>query len=83
MAPSEIALEEKPVRAGAKSAKQLATKSPIVTMAAAQAAARSKAADSPTAVRPLPPDMRREMSALAADENGPTSSIRKALEPKK
>ncbi|HEY8163860.1 MAG TPA: murein L,D-transpeptidase family protein [Methylocystis sp.] len=83
MAPSEIALEEKPVRAGAKSAKQLATKSPIVTMAAAQAAARIKAADSPTAVRPLPPDMRREMSALAADENGPTSSIRKALEPKK
>ncbi|MBL1258340.1 murein L,D-transpeptidase family protein [Methylocystis sp. Sn-Cys] len=78
--PTEIALEEKPARAVDKSAQQLATKSPVVTMAAAKAAAQSHEAS--TVVRALSPEPHREMSALA-DENGPTASIKKALNPKK
>ncbi len=82
-APSEIALDEKPVRDGAKAAKQLAAKSPVVTLATAKAAAPDRTPESSTAARSLPPDLRRDMSALAADENGPTSSIKKALGQKK
>jgi murein L,D-transpeptidase YafK len=80
-APVEIALEEKPVKTGAK-ATQLAAKSPIVTMAAAKAAAQTRAAETTSVVQSLAPDERREMSALASDD-GPTSSIRKALGAKK
>jgi hypothetical protein len=76
--PSEIALDEKPARATGKAAQQLAAKSPVVTMAAAKAAAQSHAAESSAVVRSLAPEHHREMSALA-DENGPTASIKKAL----
>ncbi len=81
-APVEIALEEKPVHPAAKTT-QLASKSPVVTMAAAKAAAQSKEAEGASAVaQALAPDERREMSALASDES-PTASIRRALNVKK
>lgn len=79
--PVEIALDEKPVRAAGK-ATQLASKSPIVTMAAAKAAAQTRATETSNVARGLAPDERREMSALAADD-GPTSSIKRALGMKK
>jgi murein L,D-transpeptidase YafK len=83
MSPTEIALEEKPVRAGAKAAaSQLAAKSPVVTVAAAKAAAQSREAETSTVARALAPDDRRDMSALA-DENTPTASIKKAIGLKK
>ncbi|WP_457796252.1 L,D-transpeptidase family protein [Methylocystis sp. S23] len=80
-APMEIALEEKPVKAGAK-ATQIAAKSPIVTMAAAKAAAQSREAETTSVAQSLAPDERREMSALASDDS-PTASIKKALGTKK
>lgn len=75
--PMEIALEEKPIRPAGK-ATQLAAKSPIVTMAAAKAAAQSREAETSTVAQSLAPDDRREMSALAPDDS-PTASIRRAL----
>ncbi|PPD44630.1 MAG: hypothetical protein CTY15_06710 [Methylocystis sp.] len=76
-APVEIALEDKPVRAAAKGS-QLASKSPVVTMAAAKAAAQSKeAATTSSIAQSLAPDERREMSALAPDDN-PVATIKRA-----
>jgi murein L,D-transpeptidase YafK len=79
--PVEIALEDKPVRAAGK-ATQLAAKSPVVTAAAAKAAAETKQAESSTVAQALAPDERREMSALASDDS-PTSSIKRAMGQKK
>jgi murein L,D-transpeptidase YafK len=79
--PVEIALEDKPVRAAGK-ATQLAAKSPVVTAAAAKAAAETKQAESSTVAQALAPDERREMSALASDDS-PTSSIKRAMGLKK
>jgi murein L,D-transpeptidase YafK len=80
-APTEIALEEKTVRAGGK-ATQLAAKSPVVTVAAAKAAAQSRQAETSAVPPTLASDERREMSALA-DDNSPTSSIKRTLGLKK
>ncbi|WP_424361797.1 L,D-transpeptidase family protein [Methylocystis parvus] len=80
-APVEIALEDKPVKAGAK-ATQLAAKSPVVTVAAARAAAQTREAETTSVAQSLAPDERREMSALAPDDS-PTASIKKALGVKK
>lgn len=82
MAPTEIALEDKPVKTGAK-ATQIAAKSPIVTMAAAKAAAQTREAETTSVAQSFAPDERRDMSALATDDNSPTSSIRRALGVKK
>jgi murein L,D-transpeptidase YafK len=78
--PEEIALVDKAVRAAKPS--QLAAKSPVVTMAAAKAAAQSRVAETSNPAKALAPDARREMSALAADD-GPTSSIRRPTNAKK
>jgi murein L,D-transpeptidase YafK len=78
--PEEIALVDKAVRAAKPS--QLAAKSPVVTMAAAKAAAQSRVAETSNPAKALAPDTRREMSALAADD-GPTSSIRRPTNAKK
>ncbi|CAJ0877049.1 hypothetical protein AMST5_02843 [freshwater sediment metagenome] len=78
--PEEIALVDKAVRAAKPS--QLAAKSPVVTMAAAKAAAQSRVAETSNPAKALAPDTRREMSALAADD-GPTSSIRRPSNAKK
>jgi murein L,D-transpeptidase YafK len=78
--PEEIALGDKAVRAAKPS--QLAAKSPVVTMAAAKAAAQSRVAETSNPAKALAPDTRREMSALAADD-GPTSSIRRPTNAKK
>jgi murein L,D-transpeptidase YafK len=78
--PEEIALVDKAVRAAKPS--QLAAKSPVVTMAAAKAAAQSRVAETSNPAKELTPDARREMSALAADD-GPTSSIRRPTNAKK
>jgi hypothetical protein len=76
-APVEIALEDKPVRAAGVGA-QLASKSPVVTMAAAKAAAQSReAATTSSVAQSLAPDERREMSALASDDN-PVATIKRA-----
>ncbi|WP_051134431.1 murein L,D-transpeptidase family protein [Methylocystis sp. ATCC 49242] len=76
--PVEIALEEKPARGAGKAATQLAAKSPVVTVAAAKAAAESREAEAPHPVaQAFAPDDRREMQALASDDS-PTSSIKKA-----
>jgi murein L,D-transpeptidase YafK len=80
-APVEIALEDKPVR-GAGKAGQLAAKSPVVTMAAAKAAAQTKQTEASTVAQSLAPDERRDMSALASD-NSPTASIKRAAGMKK
>jgi murein L,D-transpeptidase YafK len=83
--PTEIALEEKAVRAvkagmggatGAAATTQLAAKSPVVTMAAAKAAAQAHAETSSVA-RAMAPE-HRDMSALAPDDS-PTASIKKAV----
>jgi murein L,D-transpeptidase YafK len=79
--PLEVALDEKLARGAAK-ASQLAAKSPVVTMAAAKAAAQSREAETSSVAQSLAPDERREMSALAPDDS-PTSSIKKALGLKK
>jgi murein L,D-transpeptidase YafK len=79
--PMEIAMEDKPLRAG-KAAAQLAAKSPVVTMAAAKAAAQTRASEISTVAQSLAPDEKRDMSALAPDDS-PTASIRKALGLKK
>ncbi len=78
--PEEIAVVDKAVRAGKPS--ELAAKSPVVTMAAAKAAAQGRVAETSSAARALGPDARRDMSALAADD-GPTSSIKRATNAKK
>lgn len=80
--PVEIAMEEKPSRGAGKAAAQLAAKSPVVTAAAAKAAADSREAETATAAQAFAPDDRREMSALANDQS-PTSSIKKATTPHK
>ncbi|WP_442754329.1 L,D-transpeptidase family protein [Methylocystis sp. JAN1] len=80
-APVEIALDERPVKAGAK-ATQLAAKSPVVTMVAAKAAAQTREAETTSVAQSLAPDDRREMSALAPDDS-PTASIKRALGVKK
>lgn len=69
--PTEIALEEKTNRGATK----LAAKSPVVTVAAAKAAAESRQAE---AVAPTADD-RREMSALAAVDTTPTNTAKKWL----
>lgn len=75
--PVEVALDEKPLRAAGKPS-QIAAKSPVVTMAAAKAAAQTRAAEAASgASHALAPDERRAMSALAPDD-GPTSSIKRA-----
>jgi murein L,D-transpeptidase YafK len=80
-APLEIALEDKPVKPAAK-ATQIAAKSPVVTMAAAKAAAQTREVETTSVAQSLAPDDRREMSALAPDDS-PTASIKKALGLKK
>jgi len=80
MAPTEIALEEKPVKAG--KATQIAAKSPIVTMAAAKAAAQTRETETTSVAQSLAPDDRRDMSALASDDS-PTASIKRTLGVKK
>ncbi len=77
--PEEVAVIDKAMRASKPS--QLAAKSPVVTMAAAKAAAQSREAETSSVARSFAPDSRREMSALAADD-GSTASIRRA-NPKK
>lgn len=72
--PVEIALEDKATRGAGK----LAAKSPVVTMAAAKAAADSKQSADAVAMAPVA-NGRREMSALAASDPGPTNSIKKWL----
>jgi len=76
--PVEFAMEEKSGRAAGKgAAAQLAAKSPVVTAAAARAAADRREAEAPHPVaQAFAPDDRREMQALANDEI-PTSSIKK------
>lgn len=71
-APVEIAMEEKPLKAGAKTASKLAAKSPVVTMAAAKAAAETRLSESASGAD----DPRREMSAFAPTDPRPTASIR-------
>ncbi|WP_363346849.1 murein L,D-transpeptidase family protein [Methylocystis echinoides] len=79
--PEEIALDDK---AGRGKAAQIASKSPVVTMAAAKAAAPTRPTETTSVARALSADTRREMSALAATaEDGPTSSIKRALKLKK
>lgn len=78
--PEEIAVIDKAVRGGKPS--ELAAKSPVVTMAAAKAAAQGRAAETSSVARVLAPDARRDMSALAADD-GPTSSIKRTANAKK
>jgi len=80
MAPTEIALEEKPVKAG--KATQIAAKSPIVTLAAAKAAAQTRETETTSVAQSLAPDDRRDMSALASDDS-PTASIKRTLGVKK
>ncbi len=80
--PEEIALDDKTAR-GAKTA-QPAAKSPVVAMAAAKAGAQTRPAETSSVARALSADTRRQMSALAtAADDGPTSSITRALKLKK
>jgi murein L,D-transpeptidase YafK len=80
--PEEIALEDKAARGGKPA--PLAAKSPVVTMAAAKAATPARAAETTSVARALSTDTRRDMSALAATaDDGPTSSIKRALKLKK
>lgn len=79
--PEEIAVNDKPAQAG-KASSQLASKSPVVTMAAAKAVAQTRAAETAGAAHAFAPDPRRELSALA-DDVGPTSSIKRATSAKK
>lgn len=77
--PVEIALEEKANRASSRNAAKLAAKSPVVTMAAAKSAAEGKETSEAPAATALTADERREMSALAASDPGPTNTIKKWL----
>lgn len=81
-APTEIALEDRPVRGVGKTATQLAAKSPVVSVAAAAAAAESREAETSTVAavaQAIAPDEKREMSALAETDPSPTNSIKKWL----
>jgi murein L,D-transpeptidase YafK len=75
-APTEIALEDKAVKAGKPA--QIAAKSPVVTLAAAKAAAQTRQAETSSVAQSFAPDTRREMSALAA-EDSPTASIKRSV----
>ena len=84
--PAEIALEDRPVRGAGKSATQLASKSPVVTAAAARAAAETREAELTTVAAAAPiigTDDRRDMSALAETDPSPTNSIKKWFNPNK
>ncbi|MGJ0509837.1 MAG: L,D-transpeptidase family protein [Methylocystis sp.] len=80
--PEEIAIADKAARPAGGKATQLAAKSPVVTMAAAKAAAQTRIAETAGGAHAFASDPRREMSALAADD-GPTSSIKRAANAKK
>ncbi len=72
--PAEIALADRPIKATGKTASRIAAKSPVLTMAAAKAAAATKQSEDSARVGD---DDRREMSAFAASDPRPTSAIKK------
>lgn len=83
--PTEIALDDKPARAGKGAAAKLAAKSPVVTMAAAKAAARGEGApaaapESVVAAKNGDGDknLNLRLSALGADHGATGTAVRPA-----
>lgn len=82
VAPTEIAIEEKPGRGVGQAAAKLSAASPVVTSAAAKAADDSRQAVRVMAMATSQGD-RRDMSALAASDPSPTNSVKKLSGPHK
>jgi len=81
VAPSEIALDEKPGRGAARAPAKPAATSPVMTSAAAKAN-ESRRPVRVVAMATAHSD-RRDMSTLAASDPSPTNSVRKWLRPHK